>query len=165
MNNIRIDDERSSGLIKGVALGTVPAGVSVLRTLYLHNTGAAGDRVLDISIQSHFASSSDGIPLSPASPSDSRLDTTEKLETLIIPTSEAMKITYDVKYLSTATEKKFAGLMDLKTYEDDYWDDRDGGVATVEARMECVGPWGLGVEKVRLVRKVSDPMLASIRTK
>lgn len=159
VNDIRIDEERSSGLIKGIALGIVPPGVSVLKTLYLHNTGAPGDRILDISIQSRFtpsspASTPDTVPPSPLSPSDDHRDTTETLETLVIPTTEAMKLSYDVKYMSTGTETRMAGLMDLDAYVDEYWDDRDGGVACVEARMECVGPWSLSVEKVRLVRKV-----------
>lgn len=155
MNNIRIDEERSSGLIKGIALGTVPPGMSVLKTLYLHNTGASGDRILDISIQSYFASSTpEPVPPSPISPSDDHRDTSETLETLVIPTSEAMKLTYDVKYTSTGTGMQLPGLMDLEAYEDEYWDDRDGGLACVEARMECVGPWNLSVEKARLVRKV-----------
>ncbi|EIM80572.1 uncharacterized protein STEHIDRAFT_67962 [Stereum hirsutum FP-91666 SS1] len=158
VNDIRIDEERSSGLIKGIALGIVPPGVSVLKTLYLHNTGAPGDRILDISIQSRFtpsslASTPDTVPPSPLSPSDDHRDTTETLETLVIPTTEAMKLSYDVKYMSTGTETRMAGLMDLEAYVDEYWDDRDGGVACVEARMECVGPWSLSVEKVRLVRK------------
>lgn len=72
----------------------------------------------------------------------------------MIPVSEAMKLTYDVKYMSAGTEKNMAGLMDLNAYEDDYWDDRDGGIACVGAKLECVGPWSLSVEKVRLVRKV-----------
>lgn len=96
------------------------------------------------------------MPPSPLSPSEDHRDTTETLETLVIPTTEAMKLSYDVKYMSTGTETRMAGLMDLEAYVDEYWDDRDGGVACVEARMECVGPWSLSVEKVRLVRKVRE---------
>ena len=154
MNDIRIDEERSSGLIKGVDLGAISPGVTVLKILHLTNTGASGDRILDISIQSRTFTKADkaASPISPSSPSIDHSDTSESLQTLVIPTVNAMKMAFDVKY--TRAHRSSAGLIDLKSYEDEYWDDSDGGEAQVEARWECVGPWSLSVEKVRLVRKV-----------
>ncbi|THH12527.1 hypothetical protein EW146_g7608 [Bondarzewia mesenterica] len=149
-----ISSSASSGLIKGVDLGTVSPGVTVLKTLYLTNTGAGGDRVLDISIQSHHApqgADASASPSSPSSPSMSLADTSETLQTLVIPTVAAIKMAYDVKY--TRVGGSTAGLLDLRTFDDEYWDNGDGGRATVEARLECVGPWSLSVEKVRLIRK------------
>jgi trafficking protein particle complex subunit 11 len=138
VNVIRVDDEHSQSLIKGVTLGTITPGETALETLYLKNTGGVGDRVLDISIQSR----------SPVS-----RDTSEVLRTLSVPTVAPMKVEYGVKYLHA--RGPLPGLTDLQTYEGDYWDDGEGGEALVSARMACVGPWGVSVETVRLVRKVS----------
>ncbi|KAI0050806.1 hypothetical protein FA95DRAFT_1676484 [Auriscalpium vulgare] len=152
INDIRIDDERSSSLIKGVSLGTVAPGVTAVKTLYLRNTGAPGDRILDISIQSHAPS--DGVsdePSSPSSPSSHLADTSELLRTLAIPTVDAIKTVYDVNYVHT--KNPLPGLTDLRTYDSGYWDDGQGGEAVIKVKFECAGPWGLSVEKVRLVRK------------
>lgn len=138
MNVIRVDDEHSQSLIKGVILGTVMPGETVLKTLYLKNTGGVGDRVLDISIQSR----------SPVAQ-----DTSEMLRTLFVPTVASMKIEYDVKYVHARGPLPM--LTDLRTYGSNYWDDGEGGEALVKARMACMGPWGVSVETVRLVRKVS----------
>lgn len=138
VNVIRVDDEHSQSLIKGIALGTIAPGETALETLYLKNAGGVGDRVLDISIQSR----------SPVAQ-----DTSEVLRTLSVPTIAPMKVEYGVKYLHA--RGPLPGLTDLQTYESDYWDDGEGGEALVSARMVCVGPWGVSVETVRLVRKVS----------
>src|ERR1700691_4065044 len=87
-NHIAFDDQRSAVLIKGVSFGVVPPGVDVLKTLYLVNTGAAGDRILDISIQSRTMpkpSPSGSTPISPDSQSYPS-DTSEALQTLTVPT-------------------------------------------------------------------------------
>jgi hypothetical protein len=138
VNVIRVDDEHSQSLIKGVTLGTIMPGETALKTLYLKNTGGVGDRVLDISIQSR----------SPVAQ-----DTSEVLRTLSVPTVAPMKVDYGVKYVHA--RGPLPGLTDLHTYEGDYWDDGEGGEAFVSARMACMGPWGISVETVRLVRKVS----------
>ena len=138
MNVICVDDEHSQSFIKGVALGTIPPGVTALKTLYLKNTGGVGDRVLDISIQSR----------SPVAQ-----DTSELLRTLLVPTVASMKVEYTVKYVHS--RGPLPGLTNLRTYENDYWDDGEGGEALVKARMVCAGPWGVSVETVRLVRKVN----------
>jgi hypothetical protein len=138
VNVIRVDDEQSQSLIKGVTLGTIMPGETALKTLYLKNTGGVGDRVLDISIQSR----------SPVAQ-----DTSEVLHTLSVPTVAPMKVEYGVKYLHA--RGPLPGLTDLHTYESDYWDDGEGGEALISAGMACMGPWGVSVETVRLVRKVS----------
>jgi hypothetical protein len=137
VNVIRVDDEHSQSLIKGVNLGTVMPGETALKTLYLKNAGGVGDRVLDISVQSR----------SPVAQ-----DTSDVLHTLFVPTVAPMKVEYDVKYMHA--RGPLAGLTDLQTYESNYWDDGEGGEALVRARMSCMGPWGVSVETVRLVRKV-----------
>ena len=138
VNVIRIDDEHSQSLIKGVTLGTIMPGETASKTLYLKNTGGVGDRVLDISVQS----------CSPVAQ-----DTSEVLRTVSVPTAAPMKVEYDVKYVHA--RGPLPGLTDLRTYESNYWDDGEGGEALVKARMACMGPWGVSVETVRLVRKVS----------
>lgn len=138
MNAIRVDDEHSQSLIKGVTLGTIMPGETALKTLYLKNTGGVGDRVLDISVQSR---------------SPVVQDTSEMLHTLSVPTVTPMKVEYDVKYIHA--RGPLPGLTDLDSYECNYWDDGEGGEAFVKARMACMGPWGVSVETVRLVRKVS----------
>lgn len=137
VNVIRVDDEHSQNLIKGIAIGTIAPGATTLKTLYLTSMGGVGDRVLDISIQSR----------SPVS-----LDTSEVLRTLSVPTVASMSVEYGVKYLHAP--RPLPGLTDMQTYESDYWDDGEGGEALIHARMTCTGPWGLSVETVRLSRKV-----------
>jgi hypothetical protein len=100
--------------------------------------------VLDISIQSR---------------SPIAQDTTEVLRTLVVPTVAPMEVDYGVKYLFA--RGPLPGLTELHTYESDHWDDGEGGEALVRARIVCLGPWGVSVETVRLVRKVS-PMCFNI---
>ncbi|TFY76432.1 hypothetical protein EWM64_g7579, partial [Hericium alpestre] len=156
VNTMRIDDERSTGLIKGIDLGSIPSGSTVLKSIYLTNTGGGGDRVLDISIQSRAPSAqalpSPELPTSPSAETHPS-DLTETLQTIVIPTVGAMKMTYDVKYRRSQEVSK--GLLDLLTFgaEGEFWNSWEGGEAEVMAKMECVGPWGISVEKVRLVRK------------
>ncbi|KAI0261262.1 Gryzun, putative trafficking through golgi-domain-containing protein [Gloeopeniophorella convolvens] len=136
VNDIRIDEERSQSLIKGINLGSIASGATILKTLYLTNTGGVGERILDVSIQSR---------------SSVEHDTSEVLRTLSVPTAAAMKVEYGVKYVHAPGP--LPGLTDLHTYESDHWDDSEGGEAHIRARMECIGPWSLSMETVRLVRK------------
>ncbi|KAI9441462.1 Foie gras liver health family 1-domain-containing protein [Lactarius indigo] len=136
VNEIRVDDEHSQNLIKGITIGAIAPGATTLKTLYLTSTGGVGDRVLDISIQSR----------SPVS-----RDTSEVLRTLSVPTVAPMSVEYGVKYLHST--RSLPRLTDLRTYESDYWDDGEGGEALINAQMTCTGPWGLSVETVRLSRK------------
>jgi len=145
VNNIRVDDEHSQNLIKGINVGTIAPGATTLKTLYLTSTGGVGDRVLDISIQSR----------SPVA-----RDTSEVLRTLSVPTVAPMSVEYGVKYMHTP--RSLPGVTDLHTYEGDYWDDGEGGEAHVKARMTCMGPWGLSVETVRLARKVRPLSLVMV---
>lgn len=138
VNAIRVDDEYSQNLIKGITIGTIAPGATTLKSLYLTSMGGVGDRVLDISIQSRSP-----VPR----------DTSEMLRTLSVPTVEPMSVEYRVKYLHTP--RPLPELTDLHSYESDYWDDGEGGEALINARMTCTGPWGLSVETVRLSRKVS----------
>ncbi|KAJ7270064.1 Gryzun, putative trafficking through golgi-domain-containing protein [Mycena haematopus] len=144
-NMIALDDESSPSLIKGVNFGVLQLGVSVVKTLHLISSGAAGDRMVDVSIQSTTVGAQQ--------PENPELqDMTETLQTLIVPTSDAIKVDYGVVYKRALGAR--AGVADLRTYDHDFWDDGDGGEAVVTARMQCVGPWGLEVASVKLLREV-----------
>ena len=151
VSSITFDGQKSSGMIKGVAFGTLAPGVNVTKTLLLSIEGATGDRTIDISVQSR-TSSSPLPPMSPASPGSPShsADTTEALRTLVIPTLEPIKVEQTVKYKRST--KPLAGLGDLDTFEDEYWD--DAGEAHVATTMTCAGQSGISVESVKLVREV-----------
>ncbi|KAG1737900.1 Gryzun, putative trafficking through golgi-domain-containing protein [Suillus paluster] len=164
---IIFDDQRSSGLIKGIRLGTIAPGVSATKTLYLVGSGAPGDRTLDISIQSTSVqpgSTSEGDddaehPRSSSSLSaHAAVDSCEKLQTIVIPTSRTLAITYDVAY--RRSKNSMPALADLSTVEDDYWNDSYGGVAVVTTRIECSSPCGLVIESLKLHRQ--DNPLAEV---
>ncbi|KAK7036442.1 hypothetical protein VNI00_011639 [Paramarasmius palmivorus] len=148
LNTISVDDEQSSGLIKGVSFGLLAPGVGAIKTLNLVSTGAAGDRTLDISIQSRTPSTREDPE---TSPQPELLDITETLQTVVVPTAEPFTMTCDVTYRRVAEGRP--GLADLKTFENDYWDDSDGGEANVRTVLQCNGPWELQIEKFILKRQ------------
>jgi hypothetical protein len=127
----------------------------VLKTLYLINAGAPGDRILDISIQSRTIPRS----LSSVSASVSRdsqsypSDTNEALQTLTVPTLAPITILYDVGYRRALTKRP--GPADLALYDSEFWDDREGGEALISAKMEVMGPYSLDILGVKLIRHVS----------
>lgn len=93
VNTIVLDNERSTGFIKGVSFGVLASGVCALKTLYLVNTGAAGNRMVDISVQSRSLTDSEE--------TDGSLefqDVTETLQTLIVPTVDPIEISHTVTY-------------------------------------------------------------------
>lgn len=117
------------------------------------NTGAAGDRILDISIQSRSISKL-LVPTSPVSPDGPAYpsDTSEALQTLIVPTANPIRVSYDLAYRRALAERP--GLANLTAFESDYWNDGEGGEAIVTARLETVGPWSLEVLDMKLLRHV-----------
>lgn len=166
VNHIVCDGQQSSGLIKGVSFGTLPPGVNVLKTLYLVNTGAAGDRVLDISIRSQIKSKSSPVSSPATTPSSPEMlantfDTNETLQTLTVPTVNPIKITYDVGYKRPLADRP--GIANLKTFEDEFWDDGEGGEALISSRLETVGPWCLELLSIELDREVSNTRVCAVR--
>jgi hypothetical protein len=150
VNSIVLGEERSSGLIKGVPFGVIAPGVNVMKTLYLFNSGSPGNRMIDISVRSRSLTSLE----QPSEGMSSELDdASETLQTLVVPTVEPIKVTFDVVYRRTLGQRN--GLADLTTFEETFWDDGEGGEAVVDTRMECTGPWALEVFYVRLVNQVS----------
>ena len=157
VNHILFDGQQSTGLIKGVSFGNLLPGVNVSKTLYLVNTGAPGDRALDISIRSQIKSKSPPVSLPAATPSSPEtstdiFDKSEALQILTIPTVSPIKITYNVGYKRPLADRP--DIANLKTFEDEFWD--DGGEALISCRLETVGPWCLELLDIELDREVSD---------
>ncbi|KAI0943837.1 hypothetical protein AcV7_001818 [Taiwanofungus camphoratus] len=153
VNYISFGDERSSSLIKGVALGVLAPGVSVLKALYLTNTAAVGDRTIDISVQTRAISSVGSTsPVSPESPSAPIVaDRYETLRTILIPVVEPIKVEYQTVYRRSLAGQP--GLADLRTYTAEFWDDGDGGEAEIMSLMTCLAPSGVVVEGIKLNRQ------------
>ncbi|KAL0578934.1 hypothetical protein V5O48_003082 [Marasmius crinis-equi] len=158
INTIAIDEEQSSGLIKGVTLGSLAPGTSATKTLHLVSTGAAGDRTLDVSVQSRAASAVHEGADGESQPE--LLDITETLQTVVVPTIDPFKMTCDVIYRRAVGPR--IGLADLRSFDSDFWDDGDGGVAEVRSTFRCDGPSNLEVES--LVLKKQDGTQAKILT-
>ncbi|KAJ7287102.1 Gryzun, putative trafficking through golgi-domain-containing protein [Mycena rebaudengoi] len=146
-NTIVLDEERSPSLIKGINFGILKPGVSAVKTLLLVSTGAAGDRMVDVSIQSTAVS--DRHVENPE-----LQDMTETLQTIAVPTLEAIKVNFGVNYRRALGPH--AGVADLRTYDWDFWDDSEKGEAIVTAQMECAGPWALQVESIQLQREDNE---------
>ena len=152
MNYITLDGNKSTGLIKGVHFGVIQPSVNVAKTLYLLNTGSPGDRTIDISVQSRSTTSR----ISPMTPDGSvtnisSSDSNETLQTLVIPTVQAIKMDYAVTFRRSLHPQM--GLSDLRAFEGDYWDDRIGE-ALITSTLRCIGPWSLKFESIKLEREV-----------
>ena len=154
-------------LIRGVKFGVLEPGVETVKTLYLLNTGAIGDRTLDVSIRSQ---STTQLPssLSTRTPEGTvSNDTNEKLHTLVIPVAQAIKITSDVTYQRSLQSQ--AGLADLRTYGNDLWEDGVSGEATIMSTFQCAASCGLRLESIRLENQVQcicfaqSPELTAVR--
>ncbi|KAI0724685.1 Gryzun, putative trafficking through golgi-domain-containing protein [Fomitopsis betulina] len=153
-NYIRMGDERSTSLIKGVPLGTLAPGVSTSVILYLSSAGTVYDRVIDISVQSHrevptSVAHEPESPGSPKSPSQSRVDRDEAIRTLVVPAVQPLSIEQKAMYRRSL--KPSPGLADLMTYDDGFWDDGDVGEAIVTTTMVCTAPSGIMVDSIKLV--------------
>lgn len=158
VNHITLGDERSTSLLKGVAFGAISPGVNVVKTLRLSCTGAAGDRTIDISVQSRSTATppEPASPTSPKSPTSASaslaVDRRETLRTLVVPALEPVKAQFDVVYLRSLRTQK--GLADLSTFDADSWDDGDGGEALVTTTFVCAAESGIVVESIKSVRQV-----------
>ncbi|KAJ7647712.1 Gryzun, putative trafficking through golgi-domain-containing protein [Roridomyces roridus] len=146
-NWILLEEERSSSLIKAVNLGVLQPGSSAVKTLRIISSGGAGDRMIDVSIQS--------TALGGRQTENPELqDMTETLQTLVVPTLDAFKVDFGLLHRRALGPR--AEVADLRTYEYDFWDDSDGGEAVITTRVECTGPWGLEVSSVKLHRQDND---------
>lgn len=116
------------------------------KTLYLMNMGTAGDRIVDISIQSRRMGSETHID------NPELQDVTETLRTVVIPVVDPFKITQTTEYLQGLGE--WPGLADLRTFDGDFWDNGKVGEASVKTRIECAGPSSLVIESITMERHV-----------
>ncbi|KAB5589557.1 Glutathione transferase omega-1 [Ceratobasidium theobromae] len=188
-NDITIDDETSSSLIKQVSLGLISPGNTASKTLVLFTRGQPGDRVLDFSVRSAVpvsrAPSPSGspqrvpIPLSPTNdkllspssptyedkaflPSSKNLGAEETTETLHMLTVPA------VWPFGHSTQTRFErprgprpGLLDSETFESGYKEPRN--VAVVDFKLNLEGVWDIVVEDIgfELVDKSPHVLLES----
>lgn len=152
MNRIILEDEESSSLIRGVKFGVLEPGVETTKTLYLLSTGAVGDRTLDVSIRSQATVRLSPSP-TPGTPDSAGLhDVNEALQTLVIPTTHAIKITSNVTYQRSLQPKP--GLADLRTYGTDIWEDGISGEATTTSVFQCAASCGLKLESIQFESQV-----------
>jgi hypothetical protein len=164
VNWIVVEDTRSSSLIKGIQLGVLAPGVTIVKTLHLFNTGASGDRMIDISIQSrtviagkhesdHAGDLEDDEDNEDFDGETSSHDSMEHLHMIVIPTTNPFKLSHSVVYRHALDP--WSGLANLQTFDQTFWDDRRGGQALVTATLSCVGPSSLNIGSLRLERQVS----------
>lgn len=160
VNHVAMDDQRSTSLLKAVACGVLAPGVSVLKKLYLANTGAPGERVIDISVQSHSTAQPPTSPVSPTTPASatapSLVDRSETLRTLAVPTVLPVEVEHTVTYRRPT--KPQPGLADLMTFEGSQKDEAAAVEAIVTSIVSVVATSGLVVESVVLHRKVRAPL-------
>jgi hypothetical protein len=151
VNWLVVDDQRSSSLIKGIHLGVLAPGVSAVKTMHLFNTGAGGDRMLDVSILTSPVSDTE----EETGGEEALHDEMEHLKMLVVPTVAPIKTAQSISYRHASGS--WSGLADLQTFDESFWDNRRGGEAIATATMSCVGPWSLRIESVQLERQVRPP--------
>ncbi|KIP04097.1 hypothetical protein PHLGIDRAFT_31528 [Phlebiopsis gigantea 11061_1 CR5-6] len=152
-SSISHDRETWANLLKGISFGTLGPGVSTVKTVYLQSTGAASDVVVDISARSRTTEPAHTpvSPLSPKSPSLFSGDTTETPRTLVVHTVDPITVKHDIVYRRSTRPQP--GTADLATYDDDFEMDANQTDATITMVWTCVGPHGIKVESVKLVRE------------
>lgn len=160
VNRITLEDEESTSLIRGVKFGVLEPGAETVKTLYLLNTGAVGDRTLDVSIRSQSTTRLPSSPVPQTSDSAGSYDTNETLQTLIIPTTQAIQMKSNVAYHRSLQPQ--AGLADLRAYGNDLWEDRIPGEAMITSTFQCAGSCGLRLESILLENQVQYTYLTSI---
>ena len=159
-----MDDQKSTSLIKAVACGTLAPGVSLLKKLYVTNTGTPGDRVVDISVQSqsHITPqlpSSPTSPSTPASPSNApAIDRTETLRTITVEAVCPLGVEHTVVYRRPMRAQP--ELADLKTFDGTLRDEANAVEALVTSTLTVVAPTGLAIDDVTLVRKACSSRAA-----
>lgn len=154
MNRIIVDDEESTSLIRGVKFGLLEPGAEASKTLYLLNTGAVGDRTLDVSIRSQPPTYPSLSPIPQTADSTGLHNVNETLQTLVIRTTRAIKIASNVAYQRSL--QSHPGLADLRTYGNDFGEDRVSGEATITSIFRCAARCGLKLEGIRFESQVQS---------
>lgn len=143
VNTIILGEESSTSLIKGVAFGTVKPGQKVQLTLYLLPMGSAGERTIDISIQSRAVSSEQTNPQLFA-------DTNETLRTLTIPTSRPLHTSINSSYRRLSGP--MPSLLDFNSFEPGSFEVEQE--ASITMHILNPGPYDLEIQSVKLLPKV-----------
>ncbi|KIK67572.1 hypothetical protein GYMLUDRAFT_69742 [Collybiopsis luxurians FD-317 M1] len=170
VNTISMDTYQSNAMIRGIPLGLLAlhphssssAPAQITRTLWIKNTGGAGDRVFDMGVRTRPVFGENRI----ANP---RLET-ETLKTVSIPCIEPLSVSYDVTYRRRPPPAPSGG--PAKSDGKSWWliesaelskdeDNASTWVERVEADTEvivrttfgCIAPSGVKVEKVVLKNK------------
>jgi trafficking protein particle complex subunit 11 len=138
VNTIAIEDERSSGLIKGIEFGTIHPGEASTKLLYLSMSGAAGPRIIDISIQSRVDTG--GI-----TQNDSEILKTVTVQS-VLPFSWETDVTYFHPVESPAP------WLDLSQIDAERH--RVAAEALMAVKLKLEAPWDIFVQSIRLVEKV-----------
>jgi hypothetical protein len=138
VNAIVIDDEQSSGLIKGIEFGTVHPGETSMKVLYLSMSGAAGPRIIDISIQSRV--DTEGIIQGDS----------EVLKTVTVQGLLAFSWETDVTYSHPVDSP--APWLDLSQIDAERH--RVEAEAVVAVKLKLESPWDLSIQSIRLIEKV-----------
>lgn len=138
MNTIAIDNEQSSGLIKGIEFGTIHPGETATKVLFLSMSGAAGPRIIDISIQSR-------VDTGGVTQSDN-----EVLKTVTVQGLLAFSWETDVTYCHPVDSP--TPLLDLSQI--DAGRHRIDAEAVVSVKLKLESPWDVVVHSIRVVEKV-----------
>lgn len=152
VNRIVLEGEESASLIRGVKFGVLEPGAETVKTLYLLNTGTVGDRTLDVSIRSQPTAYLSSCPIPQTSDNMGLHDINETLQTLVIPTTQAIQLTSNVTYQRSL--QPHPGLADLRTYGNDFWEDNVSGEATITSILQCAASCGLKLEGIQFESQV-----------
>ena len=133
-----IEDERSSGLIKGIEFGTIHPGETSIKVLYLSMSGAAGPRIIDISIQSR-------VDTEEITQNDSEILKTVTVQGLLPFSWET-----DVTYFHPVDNP--APWLDLSQIDAERH--RIEAEALMAIKLKLESPWELFVQSIRLIEKV-----------
>lgn len=152
MNRIIFEDEESTSFIRGVKFGILEPGAETTKTLYLSNTGAVGNRTLDVSIRSQPRARLPSSPIPQTRDSGGLHDVNETLQTLVVPTTRAIRITSNVTYQRSL--QLHPGFADLRTYGKDIWEDNISGEATITSIFQCAASCGLKLEGIQFESQV-----------
>lgn len=148
VNVITVDGEQSSGLIKGILIGKLQPGTTTQKVLRLLCTGSAGDRMVDVSVQSHAV-----LPSTSETEVPETKETFEILRTIVVPAVSPFIVTHKTSY-SRCNHNQNLGPADLYAFETDHWDDSEGGRAFISTLIECAESLidnGVIIEGVELI--------------
>ncbi|KAJ2928613.1 hypothetical protein H1R20_g8470, partial [Candolleomyces eurysporus] len=156
VNSISANGETSTGLIKDISFGVLAPGVRATKTLTLLSGGAAGNRLLDISISAHSPQTDDAPEAETEQQTDelddltspTQLDKTIHQQTINVPTVAPFVVGNDVTYVRDREE--WPGPASLDTFEDESFDPRKGTEALVNVTFSCPGPWSVYIENIAL---------------